>query len=37
MNNKSELHLIIDWTCFFEKLEDKLTEPLYIISKITCC
>ena len=34
MNNKSELHLLIDWTCFFQNLEKKFIDPLNIMAKI---
>ena len=29
-----ELHIIIDWTCKFESLEDKITDSLIIVDKI---
>tara|TARA_B100000989_G_scaffold295832_1_gene277684 strand:+ start:1781 stop:2782 length:1002 start_codon:yes stop_codon:yes gene_type:complete len=35
MDNISELHILIDWTCHFNELENKLTDSLHIIKKIT--
>ena len=29
-----ELHVLIDWTCYFSKLQDKIKEPLQLIEKI---
>ena len=34
MHNVSELHLLIDWTCYFPRLEDKITGGLQLIKKI---
>jgi len=34
MNTISELHLLIDWTCHFSELENKLTNSLHVITKI---
>ena len=34
MNNITELHILIDWTCYFSDIEDKLTNSLEIITKI---
>jgi hypothetical protein len=34
MNTISELHLLIDWTCYFSKLENKLIDSLQVIKKI---
>ena len=34
MNTISELHLLIDWTCHFSELENKLTDSLHVIKKI---
>mgnify|MGYP003982770113 CR=1 FL=1 len=33
MNIISELHVLIDWTCFFPELENKLTKPFQVIKK----
>lgn len=30
MNNLSELHILIDWTCYFSKLEEKIINPLHL-------
>ena len=34
MNKVSELHILIDWTCYFPKLEDNIIRPLQLIKKI---
>tara|TARA_B100001063_G_scaffold94087_1_gene87641 strand:- start:8083 stop:8232 length:150 start_codon:yes stop_codon:yes gene_type:complete len=34
MNTISELYVLIDWTCHFSDLENKLTDSLKIIEKI---
>lgn len=34
MNTISELHLLIDWTCHFNQLENKICHPFILIKKI---
>ena len=34
MNTISELHLLIDWTCYLSEFENKLTDSLQLITKI---
>ena len=34
MNTISELHVLIDWTCHFSEIENKLTESLRVIKNI---
>jgi len=34
MNIVSELHLLIDWTCYFSDLENKITDSLQLVTKI---
>ena len=34
MNNISELHILIDWTCHFASIEEKITGFLQLVTKI---
>lgn len=34
MNTISELHLLVDWTCHFNQLENKICHPFILIKKI---
>ena len=34
MNIVTELHLLIDWTCYFSDVENRIASPLQIIKKI---
>ena len=34
IENVSELHLVIDWLCYFPNLETKITDSLQVIKKI---
>ena len=34
MNIVTELHLLIDWTCYFSDLENRIVSPLQIVKKI---
>ena len=34
MSNITELHVLIDWTCYFSELENKITNSLELVKKI---
>lgn len=34
MDNVSELHILIDWTCYFSELENKIKKSLQLVEKI---